>query len=592
LKKIGAKKVGALLLMVLVGAASFTFPAKADSTVTPIKGIDVSYVQTSVDWTAVKNSGIEFAMIRDGYGGDGDTSIWDSQRDAQFESHYSGAVNAGLKVGVYHYSYATNATMASQEADECLYLLNGRHLDYPVAYDLEDSCQSGLSVQTMSEIAQIFCSKIAKAGYTPVIYCSKNFFQNHLNSQLISQYDIWIAQWASSTDFQGNSMWQYTSSGSVPGISGRCDMDYSYVNYASGGGSQVPIMDPHTFQSDTSSYTFGSNRTYIYKITTPDTYPPTATSSNTSAVTVSGPQQIYRGYLFTLTNVGPGSSVITTTAGDGRQVTFTANGSTPAPTIRCDTSSYEFSPDRHVYCYKITTNDSSAPTAVSSNPSAVSVSYLQKCTGGYLYNITNVGAGKATITTTGADGSSVSFPATGTAAAKTLRCDTSSYTFSQGRNVYCYLITTGASSAPAAVSSNPSAVAVSYLGKRSDGYLYNITNVGAGTATITTTAADGSSASFPATGTSSGNAISAIKSDTPFYFSMKKGSGYQYKFTGDPNITYYFNSGNSSIIQAVYQNTQNGSVYFKINASGKGQAGVYAAVAGGAPQRVGVVTVA
>jgi restriction endonuclease S subunit len=73
---------------------------------------------------------------------------------------------------------------------------------------------------------------------------------------------------------------------------------------------------------------------------------------------------------------------------------------------------------------------------------------------------------------------------------------------------------------------------------------------------------------------------------------MKKGSGYQYKFTGDPNITYYFNSGNSSIIQAVYQNTQNGSVYFKINASGKGQAGVYAAVAGGAPQRVGVVTVA
>ena len=353
-------------------------------------------------------------------------------------------------------------------------------------------------------MVQTFCSKIQKAGYKVVVYSFKNFFVNHLNSSLVSAYDIWVAQHdVSAPDYSKYTMWQYSSSGSVSGVSGACDMDYSYVDYASGGGSSTTTLDPLTFKCDTSSYAFGSNRTYTYKITTADTYPPTAVSSNSSAVTVSGPTQTYQGYYFTLTNVGAGTASITTTAGDGRTVSFTATGS-------------------------------------------------------------------------------------GTAAS--LRCDTSSYTFGSGSNAYTYKITTNASSAPTAASSNTSAVTVAYSGKTSGGYLYKITNVGEGTATITTAAANGSSVSFPATGAKQSDALSALKSDTPYNLSMKKGAYYTYKFTGATSVSYQFACAATNVIRSASLNKQNGSYYLKIYAMGKGQAGIYV-TGGGKSQRVGIVTV-
>ena len=98
MKKNGTKKVWALLLAFSLAVASASLPAKADSSSTPIAGIDVAYSQKSIDWNAVKNSGVQFVMMRDGYGGD--PGYWDSQKDAAFEDHYSGAIAAGLKVGV------------------------------------------------------------------------------------------------------------------------------------------------------------------------------------------------------------------------------------------------------------------------------------------------------------------------------------------------------------------------------------------------------------------------------------------------------------------------------------------------------------
>ena len=589
MKKNGAKKVWALLLAFSMAVVSTSLPAKADNAGTPIPGIDVYAGQKTIDWNTVKNSGIQFAMIRDGYGGD--IGYWNDQKDDCFEQNYSGATAAGVKVGVYHYSYATDVQGASNEADECLSILNGRHLDYPVAYDIEDPTQYGISSDTLGQMVQTFCSKVQQAGYKTVVYAFKNFYQDHLNSSLVDPYDHWLAQWdiSSPTYDKAYTMWQYTSNGSVPGISGRCDMDYSYVDYANGGGSTPAQMDPLTFSSDTASYTFGSNRIYTYKITTPDTYPPTAVSSNPSAVTVSGPTATYRGFFFTLTNVGAGDATITTTAGDGRSVSFKATGTGKASSLRCDTPSYAFGSGRNVYTYKITTDASSAPTATSSNPSAVTVAYSGKDSDGYLYRITNVGPGTATITTTAADGSSASFSATGTTVSKVLRCDTSSYAFGSGRNVYTYKVTTGSSSIPTATSSNTSAVTVAYSGKDSGGYLFRITNVGAGTATITTTAADGSSASFSATGVNA--PAPAIKSDTPYYFSMKPGAYYQYKFTGVSGVTCRFTTGTGSVAQAVFQQKKNGDYYFKIHAGQKGKSGVFVSIAGGTPQHVGVVTV-
>ncbi len=685
MKKNRAKKICALLLAFSFAAslACTSLPAHAQNEGSPIPGIDVWRGQGAIDWNTVKSSGIQFAMIRDGYGGT--PGEWDNQKDERFEENYAGATAAGIKVGVYHYSDALDTTMASNEADECLSILNHRHLDYPVAYDVEDPKQYGLSSAELGQIVQTFCSKIEQAGYTTIVYSFKNFFLSHLDNPLVYSYDAWVAQYgASSPSFADYTMWQYTSSGSVPGISGRCDMDYSYVDYSTGGGGHG--MDPMTFNCDTPAYTFGTNLNYTYRITTPDTEPPTAVSSNPSAVAVSEPTATYRGYLFTLKNVGAGDATITTTAADGRSVSFTATGTgkaantllcdtssyafgpgkyaytykittndstvptaassdnsvvtvsyskptaggylftiknagvgtanvtttaadgssvsfpvtgaaaavTPQATLRCDTSSYAFGPGRNVYTYLITTDASAAPAAKSSDTSVVTVAYLKKVSGGYLYTIKNAGAGSANVTTTAADGSSVSFPVTGAAAAVTpqtvLRCDTSSYAFGPGKYVYTYKITTGASSGPVAKSSDASVVTVAYAGKTTGGYLYRITNAGAGTATVTTTAADGSSVSFPVTGAKPGDALSMLKSDTPYNFSMKKGAYYQYRFTGDQKTAYSFSGGNGSIMSVVSIQKKSGSYYVKVRTVARGQVGLYA-FAGGRMQKVGIITV-
>lgn len=516
------KKKLLTLLVVVSMVLTAVVPAFAQDTGAMNNGIDVSKYQGQIDWSAVKGAGIQFAMIRTGFGGD--PTDWDSETDQYFESNYAGATSEGIKVGAYHYSYATDAAAASDEADLCLHILNGRHLDYPVAYDVEDPSQDGVDPDTLGQIVQTFCSKLQQAGYQVVVYSYVNFYNAHLTSPAVSQYDTWIANYTqnSSPNFSGKyTMWQYTSSGSVPGISGACDMDYSYNDYA-GGGSTVPAnpatpVDSMAFSCDTSSYSFTTNSTYTYKITTLDTMPPTAASSNSSAVSVSGPKATYQGFLFTLTNVGAGTASITTTAADGRSVSFqaigTGNASVPvtptAPTcnsLRCDTSSYTFSPSATYYYYKIQTTDSSAPTAASSNPSAVSVSYSQKLSDGYLYRIQNVGKGSAVITTKSANGASASFTAVGTAA-------------------------------------------------------------------------------------SNSTALGGIASDTPSSLTMKAGSTYQFKFTGNSGVSYSFACMGNSVLKPAALKLINGSYYYKISAVGKGCVGIYASTASGKPQRVCVVTV-
>ncbi len=661
------KRFGALLLTLAIAVSAAACPLPTQAAV-PIRGIDVSKYQGNINWTDVKNSGVQFAMIRDGFGGD--PGCWDDQTDSCFVQNYRGAVNSGIKVGVYHFSYATNTTMASQEADECLHILNGRHLDYPVAYDIEDTdgyYPSTLSSETLGEIVDTFCTKIENAGYKVMVYANKDFFQNHLTSPLVYKHNWWVAQYinASAPDFNNYSMWQYASDGSVPGITGYCDMDYSYVDFSAGGEDTQP-MDPMTFNCDTSSYSFGDRISYIYKITTPDIDPPAASSSNPSAVTVSGPRPTRGGYLFTITNVGKGDATITTTASDGRSVAFTTIGTGAAYALKCDTPSYNFG-SHSTYYYKVTTENPTTPSAMSSNPSAVSVSFYKKVSDGYMYCIKNMGTGTATITTTGSDGSEASFVATGaayalkcdtpsynfgshstyyykiitenpttpsaqssnssavsvsfykkvsdgymyciknigtgtatitttgsdgntasfvaTGTAGTLKCDTPSYTFG-ARSDYYYKITTADAEAPTVESSNPSAVTASYDEQLSDGYLFRIHNVGAGTATITTTSASGSSVSFQATG----HDVTFLKSDTPYYFTMKSGAQYQFKLTGVPGNPYRFACAGDSVIRTVAVSYSDGSYYLRIKAVGSGNAGVYAA-SGSTSQRFGIVTV-
>lgn len=186
-----------------------------------IKGIDVSYHQGVIDWNKVKQAGIEFAIIRIGYG------KYDFQKDKQFENNYKNAKNNGIKVGVYHYSYAVNVDDAKKEADLVIKWLDGRQLDLPVYFDIEDKSQASLSTNLRTEMTKSFCEKIENAGYWAGIYANKNWLETKLDMNKLNRFTVWLAQWSSNPTYQGTyGMWQYTSDGSVNGINGRVDMNY------------------------------------------------------------------------------------------------------------------------------------------------------------------------------------------------------------------------------------------------------------------------------------------------------------------------------------------------------------------------------
>lgn len=191
-------------------------------------GIDVSKWQGEIDWTKVKNAGVQFAILRDGFG------RYAGQEDAFFERNYKEATQAGLYVGAYHYSYATNVQQAKQEAAYCLSLLKGKRFAFPICYDVEDEAQAALSKDEISDIVDAFCAELEKAGYYVCVYMNLSWLNTKLRSDIFEKYDIWLAHWTKETSFTKNyGLWQYTSDGSVNGIQGRVDLDFAYKNYPS-----------------------------------------------------------------------------------------------------------------------------------------------------------------------------------------------------------------------------------------------------------------------------------------------------------------------------------------------------------------------
>jgi GH25 family lysozyme M1 (1,4-beta-N-acetylmuramidase) len=188
------------------------------------KGIDVSTFQGNIDWAKVKRDGIDFAMIRGGFGR--------FEKDEKFEQNYKNAVAAGMNVGVYHYSYADTVEKARQEASFCAEYLRGKKLQYPVAFDVEDSSVSYLSKTALTDIVYAFCADMEKYGYYVSIYSSKYWLTDKLDMKRLSRFDVWVAQWNDVCTYKGSyGMWQYSSSGRVSGISGRVDLDRAYKNY-------------------------------------------------------------------------------------------------------------------------------------------------------------------------------------------------------------------------------------------------------------------------------------------------------------------------------------------------------------------------
>ena len=193
-----------------------------------MKGIDISEWQENVNYSKLKEQGIEFAIIRLGYG----KQI--NQKDSMFETHFEGLKNAGIKVGAYLYSYAYVKEGAKLEAENTLKIIKGKQFDLPIFYDMEESKQALLGKEVLTEMANEWCRILKNAGYKAGVYANLNWFKNYLNPYEIKAEGnyIWLALW--NNDENPNvqfpvDFWQYSSKGKLDGIESFVDLDKCYV---------------------------------------------------------------------------------------------------------------------------------------------------------------------------------------------------------------------------------------------------------------------------------------------------------------------------------------------------------------------------
>lgn len=220
----------------VINGAKYTFGS--DGALAPgagVLGIDVSTYQGNINWKAVKESGVQFAIIRVGYRGWGTGAV---VKDAWFDNNIKGASANGIDVGLYYFSQAINATEAVEEASTCIALAKGYKIKYPIFIDTETSGGKGsgradnLTVAQRTEVCIAFCETIKSGGYKAGVYTNKHWFETKLNTAQLNKYIIWLAQYNDKVTYKGKyDIWQYTKSGSVAGINGNVDMNLSYMYF-------------------------------------------------------------------------------------------------------------------------------------------------------------------------------------------------------------------------------------------------------------------------------------------------------------------------------------------------------------------------
>ena len=187
-----------------------------------IVGIDVSSHNGTLDWAALKQSGVAFAILRAGYGR--------YQVDSQFYRNIQGAAAQGIPVGVYWFSYALDVAGARAEAQKCLETIQGCNIALPVFFDFEYDTVRYAKDQGMilgraafNAHGAAFCEAIRAAGYTPGVYYNLDYYQNMVDSAVLGGYVQWYAQYAASPSISSYDLWQYTGSGTLKGVSGKFD---------------------------------------------------------------------------------------------------------------------------------------------------------------------------------------------------------------------------------------------------------------------------------------------------------------------------------------------------------------------------------
>ena len=189
-----------------------------------LKGIDISEHNGNIDWEKVKADGIDFAIIRCGFGQD-----QTNQDDKKWEYNVSECERLGIPYGVYLYSYATSPDRAKGEAEHVLRLLEGHSPSYPVYYDLEDDKVFNMTAQQKGQLASDFCNIISDAGYEVGIYSNTNWWTNYLTDSAFnnSNWSKWVAQYNYRCTYTGSyDFWQCSSTGQVNGINGNVDLNF------------------------------------------------------------------------------------------------------------------------------------------------------------------------------------------------------------------------------------------------------------------------------------------------------------------------------------------------------------------------------
>ena len=195
--------------------------------VSAMKGIDVSVHNGSINWNQVKNDGVQFAILRAGYGRE------ISQKDQRFEEYYANAKAVGMPVGCYWYSYATGIEEAKLEAQVCISVIKGKQFEFPVYFDLEEQNAFNTGKFNCSAMVRAFCGELEKAGYFAGLYMSRSPFNSYMEEDIKTKYALWLAEYGSQLNYNGSvGMWQKSSTGKISGINGDVDINEGYIDYA------------------------------------------------------------------------------------------------------------------------------------------------------------------------------------------------------------------------------------------------------------------------------------------------------------------------------------------------------------------------
>lgn len=228
-------------------------------------GIDVSRYQGSVNWSQVAAAGKDFVIVRVGSSNSGGLYV-----DPYFLQNVNGAHAAGLRVGVYYYTYARTQSAVANELNTFMNAMQGLQLEYPVFVDVEDSSLTSLGRTQLTGLVRYAMDILYQRKWYGGWYSYTNYINNYLNATELSDYPLWVADYRSTLGYAGPyAMWQYSGSGTVKGISGACDLNRSYQDFLpaiqAGGfnnyGPAGPLMQN---VSDQTLVVFNARTEYFY----------------------------------------------------------------------------------------------------------------------------------------------------------------------------------------------------------------------------------------------------------------------------------------------------------------------------------------